>query len=63
MAMMRFDVYGGHSGLVLIAQKLSEEDLRKRFDEFLRDPEDGREFRVECVSDALRAERNVLFRS
>jgi hypothetical protein len=58
MTMMRFDLYGGNSGLVLIAQKLSEEDLRKRFDEFLRHPEDGHEFRVECVSDALRAERN-----
>jgi hypothetical protein len=55
--MMRYDVYGGHSGLVLQARGVTADEVRQRFEAFLAQSEDGTEFRVESVSDKLRAER------
>jgi hypothetical protein len=54
---MRYDVYGGHSGLVVQAIGVTADDVRDRFEAFMARPVDGTEFRVECVSDKLRADR------
>jgi hypothetical protein len=58
--MMRYDVYDGHSGLVLLARGVTADEVRERFEAFLRQSEDGTEFRVECVSDKLRADRGAF---
>jgi hypothetical protein len=55
--MIRYDVYGGRSGLVLQARGVTADEVRERFEAFLTESEDGSEFRVECVSDKLRADR------
>lgn len=44
-----FDLYGGHSGLVLLARDLTTEQARERFEEFLTESEPGSEFRLERV--------------
>jgi hypothetical protein len=44
-----FDLYGGHSGLVLLARDLTIEQVRERFERFLSDSEHGSEFRLERV--------------
>jgi hypothetical protein len=58
--MMRYDVYGGHSGLVVQAIGVTAEEARERFEAFMAQPVDGTEFRVECVSDELRADRDAF---
>ena len=60
---MRYDVYGGHSGLVLQARDVTGDEVRQRFETFMAQSEDGTEFRVECVSDKLRAERDALVKT
>jgi hypothetical protein len=56
----RYDLYGGHSGMVVLARGLTEQQIRERFEDFLRTPEEGSEFRVECVTDQLIADRAKL---
>jgi len=53
----KYDLYGGHSGLVVLALGLTEQQIRERFEDFLREPEEGVEFRVECVTDQLIEDR------
>jgi len=47
--MKSFDLYGGHSGLVLLARNLTTEQARERFETFLSECEPGSEFRLERV--------------
>jgi len=56
----KYDLYGGHSGLVVLALGLTEHQIRERFEDFLREPEEGVEFRVECVTDQLIEDRAKL---
>ncbi len=44
----KFDIYGGYSGLVLLARGVDEQELRRRFEAFLAKGDDGSEFRAEC---------------
>jgi hypothetical protein len=53
----KYDLYGGHSGQLVLALRLTEEQIRERFEDFLRKPEEGLEFRVECVTDQLVEDR------
>jgi len=53
----KYDLYGGHSGLVVLALGLTEQQIRERFEDFLREPEEGVEFRVESVTDQLIEDR------
>jgi len=45
-----FDLYGGYSGLVLLARGLTIEQARDRFEKFLSESDPGSEFRLENVA-------------
>lgn len=53
----KYDLYGGHSGQLVRALGLTEQQIRERFEDFLRNPEEGLEFRIECVTDQLIEDR------
>jgi hypothetical protein len=42
---------------LVLALGLTEQQIRERFENFLREPEEGLEFRVECVTDELIEDR------
>jgi hypothetical protein len=49
---MRYDLYGGMSGLVLLDRNLSEDEVRGRLEEYFKQPTEGYEFRVEAIAEA-----------
>jgi hypothetical protein len=47
----RFDIYGGYSGMVLQAQSVGEEEVRKRFENYLKTCDHGYEIKFECIKE------------
>jgi len=45
----KFDLYGGFSGLVLMAKEMTEEEAVRRFNQYLSEASVGYEFRLECT--------------